>query len=216
MTGSNGSTVTPGSDNKYTLSSGNYTLSFKAKEDNTSSKGYCCITVFKNDDTAGTNYYTDNIVSGNPYTVKIANNETSPIKVKIEPIWGDVDSVVGSETGNRVDSNGTITIGQTTSEDGKESNNLNALTETNNTDTNKSVAAEKTQGAASEEKPTETTENTEAETNLPEETTTEKTEETTAADSTEETTETDDQADTTDGAKTTEAAETGGTDETNQ
>ncbi len=80
------------------LNSGTYTLSFKASGSNTSSKGYCRITVTRNGDTAGTLYCTEEIGKG-ICTVKIITEEA--VTLKIEPVWGSAAATVV---------NGTITV----------------------------------------------------------------------------------------------------------
>ncbi len=70
---------------KAELKKNTYTLSFQVSE-NSTSNGYCCITVFEKGNTAGTAYYTENI-EGN-YTVHIITDKE--ITVEIEPIWGNV------------------------------------------------------------------------------------------------------------------------------
>ncbi len=89
------------------LAPNTYTLSFQAAESSTSTKGYCCITVFENGEAAGTAYYTDDI-GKDVYTITIKTSET--VTVKIEPIWGDVKKRI-SENTDTVASDKTIAIG---------------------------------------------------------------------------------------------------------
>lgn len=95
---------------RYTTSSlapGTYDLSFRAAQSSTSTKGYCCITVFENSEAAGTVYYTANVGSDS-YTVTVKTEETAV--VKIEPIWGDVNSRISAGTPTFA-SGSTITVG---------------------------------------------------------------------------------------------------------
>lgn len=104
--------LNPDENGNYTtekLGTGVYTITFQAAN-NTSAKGYCCITVFKNGETAGTPYYTSEI-GETPYTVNIKTADE--ITVKIEPIWGNVDARVSADTA-RVTSGGEIPIGDLT------------------------------------------------------------------------------------------------------
>lgn len=66
---------------------GSYMLRIIPAADNTSTKGFCCITIFENDESAGTAYYTSNI-SEDGFSVNIQADKS--IRVVIEPIWGDV------------------------------------------------------------------------------------------------------------------------------
>ena len=204
----NNSTVFPGEDDKYTLAQGTYTLSFKASADNTSSKGYCCITVYMSDETAGTIYCTDNIGSGK-YTVKVVNNESIDITVKIEPIWGDATKTVVGET---IASGETISVGTAENNNSNGLNNSNALTEQKTSETTEQVTtpAQKAPDTASVEKKTATPENNTAETEKQEETTSATTEETIDTESTNETIATDNATD------TTETPGAGEIDETNR
>jgi len=194
--------VTPGEDGKYTLAQGTYTLSFNAAEDNTSSKGYCCITVCKDDETAGTNYYTNNIVDNDPYTITVVNNESTGITVKIEPFWGDVaKNLTGA---NVIASEGTITVGTAGNSGSNGVSNSNALTKQNTSETTEQTTtpAQEAPSTASEDKATATPETTAAEAVT--------TEETTGIESTGETTATDKEADAT---ETPGTGETDGTDQ---
>lgn len=87
--------LTPDENGKYTAKdlapNTSYTLRLDAaNNDNASSKGYCCITVFKNGETTGTVYYTADIGKGT-YTVTVSNETVDTIIIKVEPIWGDVE-----------------------------------------------------------------------------------------------------------------------------
>lgn len=66
---------------------GSYKLRIIPAADNTSTKGFCCITIFENGESAGTAYYTSNI-SKDGFSVNIQADKN--IRVVIEPIWGDV------------------------------------------------------------------------------------------------------------------------------
>lgn len=72
---------------KVSLPDGSYKLQIIPAADNTSTKGFCCITIFENDESAGTAYYTSNI-SEDGFSVNIQADKN--IRVVIEPIWGDV------------------------------------------------------------------------------------------------------------------------------
>ena len=72
---------------EVSLKNGNYTLQIIPATGNTSTKGFCCITIFENDESAGTAYYTSNI-SEDEFSVNIQADKN--IRVVIEPIWGDV------------------------------------------------------------------------------------------------------------------------------
>lgn len=189
----NNSTVSPGEDGKYTLDQGTYTLSFKAAEDNTSSKGYCCITVYKEDETAGTNYYTNNLGT-DTYTVTVYNNE-SGIAVKIEPFWGDVTYKV---TDGTISSGYSITVGTAESSGSNGLSNSNALTEQEPSETTEQTAtpAQKTHDTVSEDNSVTTPETTVVETEKQEETTAVTTKEATDTEANSSTTETDNQTET--------------------
>lgn len=84
---------------------GTYLLSLSKAADSTSRNGYCCITVFKDVETAGTPYYTDNI--GESYAVRIETDR--PITVTVAPIWGDVTQRMPGQA--TVANAGYITVG---------------------------------------------------------------------------------------------------------
>lgn len=209
--GSNVTPLTPGEDGEYTLSEGTYTLSFKASEENTSSKGYCCITVYKNGENAGTNYYTNNIGSGT-YTVNVVNNESMSITVKIEPIWGDVTKkVTESESAKIIDSGNSITVGTVENSASNGLSNSKALTKQNSETTEQTTTpAQEAQNTASEDNAATTPETTAVETEEQKETTSVTTEGMTDTETTDETTATDN------AAETTETPGTGEPDETDQ
>ena len=72
---------------EVSLPDGSYKLQIIPAADNTSTKGFCCITIFENNESAGTAYYTSNI-SKDGFNVNIQADKN--IRVVIEPIWGDV------------------------------------------------------------------------------------------------------------------------------
>lgn len=77
------------------LPDGSYKLRIIPAADNTSTKGFCCITIFENNESAGTAYYTSNI-SKDGFSVNIQADKD--IRVVIEPIWGDVAAYNSSVT----------------------------------------------------------------------------------------------------------------------
>ncbi len=79
------------------LTKGSYTLSFKATENSTATKGFCKISI-KIGDSAETSYYTEDIADKIAHTVTITVNNISNenVTITVEPIWGslpeDIDS----------------------------------------------------------------------------------------------------------------------------
>lgn len=71
------------------LTEGSYTLSFKATENSTATKGFCKISI-KIGNSAETSYDTVDIADKNAHTVTIAvnNNFNEYITITVEPIWG--------------------------------------------------------------------------------------------------------------------------------
>lgn len=71
------------------LTEGSYTLSFKATENSTATKGFCKISI-KIGDSAETSYDTGDIADKNTHTVTITvnNNSNENITITVEPIWG--------------------------------------------------------------------------------------------------------------------------------
>ena len=71
------------------LTKGSYTLSFKATENSTATKGFCKISI-KIGDSAETSYDTGDIADKNTHTVTITvnNNSNENITITVEPIWG--------------------------------------------------------------------------------------------------------------------------------
>ena len=213
LTGSAVTEVTIGDDGKYTTeleANGTYTLSFKAAADNTFSKGYCCITVCKDDETAGTNYYTNNIGNENPYTFKVVNNESTSITVKIQPFWGDVAKQLPGET--TIASGKTITVGTAGSSGSNGLSNSNASTKQNTSETTEQTTTpvQEAPSTAAEDKAAATPETTAAETEKQEKTAAVTTEEPTDTEPVSETTATDKEADAT---ETPGTGETDGTDQ---
>lgn len=73
------------------LTKGSYTLSFKATDSSTATKGFCKISI-KIGNSAETSYYTEDIADKNAHTVTIAvnNNSNEYITITVEPIWGSL------------------------------------------------------------------------------------------------------------------------------
>lgn len=71
------------------LTEGSYTLSFKATENSTATKGFCKISI-KIGNSAETSYDTVDIADKNAHTVTITvnNNSNENITITVEPIWG--------------------------------------------------------------------------------------------------------------------------------
>ena len=71
------------------LTEGSYTLSFKATDSSTATKGFCKISI-KIGNSAETSYDTVDIADKNAHTVTIAvnNNSNEYITITVEPIWG--------------------------------------------------------------------------------------------------------------------------------
>lgn len=71
------------------LTKGSYTLSFKATDSSTATKGFCKISI-KIGDSAETPYYTEDIADKTAHTVTITvnNNSNEYITITVEPIWG--------------------------------------------------------------------------------------------------------------------------------
>lgn len=71
------------------LTEGSYTLSFKATENSTATKGFCKISI-KIGNSAETSYDTVDIADKNTHTVTITvnNNSNENITITVEPIWG--------------------------------------------------------------------------------------------------------------------------------
>ena len=88
-----GKKLTSDGNGRYTitqkLTKGSYTLSFKATENSTATKGFCKISI-KIGDSAETSYDTGDIADKNTHTVTITvnNNSNENITITVEPIWG--------------------------------------------------------------------------------------------------------------------------------
>ena len=85
--------LTSDGNGRYTitqkLTKGSYTLSFKATENSTATKGFCKISI-KIGNSAETPYYTEDIADKKDHTVTITvnNNSNENITITVEPIWG--------------------------------------------------------------------------------------------------------------------------------
>ena len=85
--------LTSDGNGRYTiteqLTEGSYTLSFKATENSTATKGFCKISI-KIGNSAETSYDTGDIADKNPHTATITvnNNSNENITITVEPIWG--------------------------------------------------------------------------------------------------------------------------------
>ena len=85
--------LTSDGNGRYTitqkLTKGSYTLSFKATENSTATKGFCKISI-KIGNSAETSYDTGDIADKNTHTVTITvnNNSNENITITVEPIWG--------------------------------------------------------------------------------------------------------------------------------
>lgn len=93
--------LTSDGNGRYTiterLTENSYTLSFKATDSSTATKGFCKISI-KIGDSAETSYYTEDIADKIAHTVTITVNNISKedVTITVEPIWGslpeDIDS----------------------------------------------------------------------------------------------------------------------------
>lgn len=95
------------------LTKGSYTLSFKATDNSTATKGFCKISI-KIGDSAETSYYTEDIADKNAHTVTITVNNISNenVTITVEPIWGSLPegikpngSISIQRTGDQTQSN---------------------------------------------------------------------------------------------------------------
>lgn len=88
-----GKELTSDGKGRYTiteqLTENSYTLSFKATDSSTATKGFCKISI-KIGDSAETSYDTEDIADKNTHTVTITvnNNSNEYITITVEPIWG--------------------------------------------------------------------------------------------------------------------------------
>lgn len=73
------------------LTKGSYTLSFKATENSTATKGFCKISI-KIGNSAETSYDTEDIADKNDHAVTITVNNISNenVTITVEPIWGSL------------------------------------------------------------------------------------------------------------------------------
>lgn len=73
------------------LTKGSYTLSFKATDSSTATKGFCKISI-KIGNSAETPYYTEDIADKTAHTVTITVNNISNenVTITVEPIWGSL------------------------------------------------------------------------------------------------------------------------------
>lgn len=87
--------LTPDGNGRYTiteqLTEDSYTLSFKATDSSTATKGFCKISI-KIGDSAETSYYTEDIADKKDHTVTITVNNISneDVTITVEPIWGSL------------------------------------------------------------------------------------------------------------------------------
>ena len=91
------------------LTEGRHTLSFKATENSTATKGFCKISI-KIGDSAETSYYTKDIADKTAHTVTINVNNISneDVTITVEPIWGQNMKPTTNEikvTGDQTQSN---------------------------------------------------------------------------------------------------------------
>lgn len=105
--------LTSDGNGRYTiterLTENSYTLSFKATDSSTATKGFCKISI-KIGDSAETSYYTENIADKIAHTVTITvnNNFNENITITVEPIWGQNMKSTTNEikvTGDQTQSN---------------------------------------------------------------------------------------------------------------
>lgn len=109
--------LTSDGNGRYTiteqLTENSYTLSFKATDSSTATKGFCKISI-KIGDSAETSYYTEDIADKNTHTVPITVNNISKedVTITVEPIWGSLPegikpngSISIQGTGNQTQSN---------------------------------------------------------------------------------------------------------------
>ena len=108
-----GKELTSDGKGRYTiteqLTENSYTLSFKATDSSTATKGFCKISI-KIGDSAETSYDTEDIADKNTHTVTITvnNNFNENITITVEPIWGQNMKSTTNEikvTGDQTQSN---------------------------------------------------------------------------------------------------------------
>ena len=99
--------LTSDGNGRYTitqkLTENSYTLSFKATDSSTATKGFCKISI-KIGNSAETPYYTEDIADKTAHTVTITVNNISNenVTITVEPIWGSLPE--------GIDPNGSISI----------------------------------------------------------------------------------------------------------
>lgn len=87
--------LTSDGNGRYTitqkLTEGRYTLSFKATDSSTATKGFCKISI-KIGNSAETSYDTVDIADKNTHnvTITVNNNSNENITITVEPIWGSL------------------------------------------------------------------------------------------------------------------------------
>ena len=87
--------LTSDGNGRYTitqkLTEGRYTLSFKATDSSTATKGFCKISI-KIGNSAETSYDTGDIADKNTHnvTITVNNNSNENITITVEPIWGSL------------------------------------------------------------------------------------------------------------------------------
>lgn len=109
--------LTSDGNGRYTiteqLTENSYTLSFKATDSSTATKGFCKISI-KIGNSAETPYYTEDIADKTAHTVTITVNNISNenVTITVEPIWGSLPegikpngSISIQGTGNQTQSN---------------------------------------------------------------------------------------------------------------
>lgn len=105
--------LTSDGNGRYTiteqLTENSYTLSFKATDSSTATKGFCKISI-KIGNSAETPYYTEDIADKKAHTVTITvnNNFNENITITVEPIWGQNMKSTTNEikvTGDQTQSN---------------------------------------------------------------------------------------------------------------
>ena len=98
------------------LTKGSHTLSFKATDSSTATKGFCKISI-KIGDSAETSYYTEDIADKKDHAVTITVNNISNenVTITVEPIWGSLPegiepngSISIQGTGDQTQSNAAV------------------------------------------------------------------------------------------------------------
>lgn len=112
--------LTSDGNGRYTITEqlieNSYTLSFKATDSSTATKGFCKISI-KIGDSAETSYYTEDIADEKAHTVTITVNNISNenVTITVEPIWGSLpegiepkDFISIQGTGDQTQSNAAV------------------------------------------------------------------------------------------------------------